>query len=119
MKNLKKVLALLVCCTFMLFTLCACSSSDADGPYTAGTYTASAEGENGDITVTVEFSNSKIVSITADHNETPDIGAIAIEQLIDDAIYAQSADIDAVPGATTSSNAFLAALQDCIDQAMS
>lgn len=117
MKNLKKAMVLLACCALTLFILCACGGSDTESLYTAGTYTASAEGSDGDITLTVEFSDKKIVSITADHNETPDIGAIAIEQLIDDAIDAQSADVDVVSGATTSSNAFLTALQDCIDQA--
>ncbi|MDO4548903.1 MAG: FAD-binding protein, partial [Clostridia bacterium] len=92
--------------------------ASANGNYVPGSYTASAMGVNGEVPVTVEFSDKAIVSVTVgDNAETMGIGTIAIEKLPNQVILAQSADVDAVAGATITSNAILNAVQDCISQA--
>ncbi len=88
------------------------------GNYTAGTYEAVATGRNGEVPVTVEFSDTEIVSITIGENaETQEIGSAAIDLLPERIIEAQSTDIDALTGATLTSMAIFLAVDDCIDQA--
>ena len=82
-----------------------------------GTYSATATGRNGEITVTATFSEDAITGIEVAHDETPTIGDIAIEQLTKTVLENQSLDIDAVTGATLSSDAFKKALEDCVEQA--
>ncbi len=85
---------------------------------TPGTYTASAAGISSDVTVTVTFDENGISEITADvSGETAGIGAAAGEPLVKKAMDAQSAEIDGVAGATITSDAFKAALADCMEQA--
>ncbi len=85
--------------------------------FQAGTYTASAAGRNGDVTVTVTFSDDAITAIDAEHEETPTIGGAAIETLTDEVLASQALDLDAIAGATMSSEAFLAAVAACVEQA--
>ncbi|MBR1822179.1 MAG: FAD-dependent oxidoreductase [Clostridia bacterium] len=82
-----------------------------------GTYSATAQGRNGDVTVTATFTDSEITDIQVTHEETPSIGDVAIEQLTALALDNQSLDLDAVSGATLVSDAFKAALEDCVKQA--
>ena len=68
--------------------------------------------------VKVEFSESAIVSVTAvGEKETKGLGDVALEKLIPAVMQAQSAEVDAVAGATIASNAMLKAVASCIDQA--
>ncbi len=90
----------------------------AEQTYTAGTYTASAAGRNGDVTVEVTFSDSAIESIAVtDHAETDGIGTNATDNLPDAIVAAQSLGVEAVAGATVTSDAILAAVADCVEQA--
>ena len=82
-----------------------------------GTYSATAAGRNGDITVTATFTSDSITDIQVAHAETPSIGDMAIEQLTALVLTNQSLDVDAVSGATLSSDAFKKALEDCVEQA--
>ena len=85
--------------------------------YTPGVYTASSAGLNSDIMLTVEFSDSTILSIDFQSEETPEIGGAALASLTDEVLASQGVDFDAVDGATVSSEAFRSALMDCIRQA--
>lgn len=87
-------------------------------PYNAGTYTASAEGFHGDVTVTVELSEDAIISIKAiGPDETPEIGTMALEQMPDRIVEAGTADVDVVSGATFTSDGIKAAVIDAVNQA--
>ena len=79
-----------------------------------GTYTASAAGRNGDVTVTAEFDESSIVSIDVTSEETPEIGVTAMDQMKDAILSSQSLNVDTVAGATMSSDAFLKALEETV-----
>ena len=102
----------------MIASLTGCQSSSESGKYTAGTYTGTGKGHSSDVKVTVEFTSDSIQNVTLDvSGETPQIGGAAAEDLIKSILEAQSADFDVVSGATETSNAVKAALEDAIAQA--
>lgn len=115
----KRFLATLFACCLAL-SGCASSgtSSSDEEKYTPGTYTATEKGMGGDVTVEITFDSNKIteVKITGD-DETPGIGTLAIEQLPDVILEAQSADVDVISSATVTSTAILNATATCIAQA--
>lgn len=88
------------------------------GSYNAGTYEAVGFGRNGEIPVTVEFSDDAILSVAVGENaETYHIGSIALDTLSQSVVDYQTADLDAVTGATLTSRGLLIAVDDCIKQA--
>ena len=90
----------------------------AGGTYTAGTYTATAKGNNGDVTVEVTFDSDAIKSIEIkEHGETPGISDAPIAKIPEAILANQSLNIDAVTGATNTSNAILEAVADAVKQA--
>lgn len=112
---MRKVLSLLltvamVCC---LFAVPAMATT-----YAAGTYTTSAQGNNGPIEVSVTVSDSAItaVEVTA-HEETPGISDRPIAEIPAAIVENQSLAIDVVSGATNTSIAILAAVEEGIKQA--
>ena len=88
------------------------------GGYTAGTYTASADGRNGPVTVAVTFSNTAITKIEiVSHAETAGISDAAFDTIPAAIVEYQSLGVDAISGATLSSDAILNAVADCVKQA--
>ena len=88
------------------------------GTYTAGTYTATAKGNNGDVTLEVTFDSDAIKSIEIkEHGETPGISDAPIAKIPELIIANQSLNIDAITGATNTSNAILNAVADAVNQA--
>lgn len=86
--------------------------------YVPGTYTATANGINGPVTVTATFDENSIVEVLLDvSGETAGIGADAGAALRDQILAVQGPQIDGVSGATVTSNAVKEALVDCINQA--
>ena len=86
--------------------------------YEAGTYEATVPGRNGDVTVEVTFSEDAIegVEITS-HAETDGIGTNAVDQIPGAIVDNQSLGVEAVAGATVTSQAILDAVSDCVAQA--
>lgn len=86
--------------------------------FTPGTYTASAQGMKGPVTVTVKLSANRIESVTVGANhETQGIGSVAIERLPKAIVSKQSLKVDKVSGASLTSKALLTAVTDCVRQA--
>ena len=107
-----------VCVLVAAMALTACGSNDKAASYTAGTYTAKAAGNNGDVEVSVTFSDSEITEITVGENqETAGLADAPIESIPAAIVKAQSADVDTVSGATNTSNAIITAVKDCMQQA--
>lgn len=97
--------------------LCAGCGKSGD-IYTAGVYTASAEGYSGPVTVEVEFDGSSILSVhVLSHSETVNISDRAIDELPSQIVEAQTWDVDAVSSATFTSDAIREAVRDCFAQA--
>ena len=140
MKTAGKLLAL-VLALVMLFSLAACATetdtpggdpaetpanaatpAPGEGEETAamtpGTYTASAAGRNGQLTVEVTVDESSVTAIeVTEHAETAIISDPAFERVIDNVLTYQSLQMDGVTGATITRAALLSAIGDAIDQA--
>jgi fumarate reductase flavoprotein subunit len=115
--KMKKVLMFLLCLVMML-TMAACQTQSNKAVYKSGTYTASANGKNGAVKVEVVFTNDKIKSVkVVQNNETSDIGGQAIKTIADKIVSGQTLAVDAESGATTTSNAILEAVANCVKQA--
>jgi uncharacterized protein with FMN-binding domain len=80
-----------------------------------GEYEGSGQGYRGAIRVRVRIEAGGIGEILIiDSEEDPSVGGAAMEELLELALIYQSADLDAVSGATESSKGFLAAVEDAI-----
>ena len=87
------------------------------GIYQPGTYSAKASGI-GDVVVTMTFDTNKVTDVVLDvSHETPNIGQAAAKQLRQSLLKAQSADIDAVSGASITSQTVHKGAAKCIAQA--
>ncbi len=86
--------------------------------YTEGVYTATARGNNGDVTVAVEVSGTEILSVTVtEHSETPGVADPALETIPKAIVDNQSLAVDTVTGATNTSKAILAAAEEALTAA--
>lgn len=123
MKKTILILAVLSC--FLFLGGCASDTKQVKtyeiaeaGTWADGTYTETATGKKGDFEVTVIIQDGNIESVTVgDNEETPDKGGVAIEQLPDKIVSAQSYDVDAVSGATVTSNGMKDAVARCLEKA--
>lgn len=124
----KETIVLLAAVPAVLFAGCG-SSDEEDSAYDAssiaesgdwedGVYTETAEGRNGDFEVTVTIEDGVMAEIAVGSNsETEDKGGVAIEELPDAMIEAQTYEVDAVSGATETSDALMDAVAGCLTQA--
>ena len=86
--------------------------------YEDGVYTATGQGYQSDIEIEVTISEGEISSIEVlSHGETAEIADPAFEDLEEAVIEAQSADVDTVSGATGTSEGYLEALAQILDEA--
>lgn len=121
-----KKLTKLALAALMSVSVMACGTSDqpassGDALFKAGTYEAEADGFGGSanpVHLSVTLTDSAIESIEykAD-GETPTVGGAALPKLVENVLAAQSPNIDGVSGATVTSTAFFAALNDALTQA--
>ena len=95
------------------------TGSAAAGDLTDGTYTSSAKGCLSDVSVTVTVSGGKVSDVAIDASgETPELGGAAAETLAGELTSAGSTSgVDAVAGATLTSQAVFTAMDDCLSQA--
>lgn len=90
----------------------------AAGALAEESFTATAQGNNGDVVVEVTFSGDEIAAVTVvSHSETPGISDPAIEKMPQRIVESQSVEVDTVASATNTSNAILDAVKQCIEQA--
>ncbi|HWR24318.1 MAG TPA: FAD-dependent oxidoreductase, partial [Feifaniaceae bacterium] len=94
------------------------SEAPAAQLYTPGTYTATAQGNNGPLTLSVTFDAEAITGITIEeHTETAGISDAPIASIPAAIVEGQTLAVDTVAGATYTSNAILKAVEDCVIQA--
>ena len=92
--------------------------ADAALAFTAGEYTATAQGYNGPTTVKVTFAEDKIEKIEIVSTvETGHVGDVAFDIMIPEMIEAGGTGVDGVSGATFSSRALRTAVNDAAQQA--
>lgn len=112
-KKMKKSLAMLMTLLLVLLGTTAWAQS-----YTAGVYTAQANGNNGPVTVEVEVSDAEILSVkVTEHAETAGLSDTPIERIPAKIVEGQTLAVDTVSGATNTSNAILKAAEDALAQA--
>lgn len=91
---------------------------DKESPYKDGTYTGTAQGYSGTVTLTAKIKKGIIKSLDVKHTDTPQFFQKAWEVLENSIIQNQSADgVDTVSGATYSSKGILNAMKDIQKQA--
>lgn len=124
----RQTIAIISLLAASLTVLSGCGASDAEtkavyevgesGTWTDGTYIETAKGKKGSFDVTVIIEEGTISSVTVgDNKETPDRGGVAIRQLPDQIVEAQSYEVDAVSGATVTSNGIKDAVARCLEKA--
>jgi uncharacterized protein with FMN-binding domain len=101
----------------------ASSSGSAGGSTAAKTYTGSvAQTRWGPVQVAITVSGGKITNVgvpiyPSENGRDQEINAQALPILTQETLQAQSANIDAVSGATVTSNGYLESLQSALDAA--
>lgn len=86
--------------------------------FVPGTYEVTAQGHNGDIRLSVTFSDSCITDIqVVEQHETPHIGDIVFDELIPRIITANGTGVDVLTGATVSSRGLMAAVAKAANMA--
>ncbi len=117
---MKKFLSLIMAMMLMI-TMVGCGTSNndtADTKFTAGTYTAEAQGFHGPVKVEVEVDTESILSVTVvEHGETQGVGTNAIDALPSLIVKHQSLAVDAVSGATVTSEALVVAVEAALVEA--
>lgn len=116
---MKRALSLLLSIILILIVSVGCTSPGETKNY-AGTYQGTAPGYHGDLSVDVTLDEAgAILSIAVQegHGETENIGTIAINQIPDAIVEAQSLEVDAISGATVTCDAIVAAVADALQKA--
>lgn len=82
-------------------------------------YTATAEGYGGDITVEVKVSkDGELQEVNVDAaSETPEIGGAAADEIVKEIAESKSLSVDTVTGATVTSEAVIKAAGDALAEA--
>ena len=94
------------------------AETSVEAPSDAVTVTGTAKGNNGDVTVEVTLTKDTIYSVkVTDQQETEGIGDKAIAALPAEIVTANSTQVDAVSGATVTSNAIIEAVKNAITAA--
>ena len=90
-----------------------------ESAYADGVYEGTGSGNGGDMNVEVTVENGKITDIVLkdDHNETPGIFEMAVDQVIPAIIEAQSTEVDSASGASMSSAGIKEAVEDALSKA--
>ena len=97
--------------------ICGCKQ-EVPLTFQAGTYEVTAQGQNGDIRLSVTFSDSCITDIKVlEQHETPHIGDIVFDELIPQIIKANGTGIDAMTGATVTSRALMKGVTEAANMA--
>lgn len=112
---MRKTGKVLISLMLVLVMLCSVVGAMA---YTAGTYEAEAQGNNGPVKVQVTFDGDTITQVEViEQSETEGIREVPIGEIPAAIVAHQSLNIDTISGATNTSKAILAAVEDCVRQA--
>ena len=120
MKKSKILISLVLAC-MMLLSACGGSApaatTEAAAP-AAASYTGTAQGMGGEVSVTLTIENGVITDCVATGDkETDGIGSVVIAQFPAQVVEANTINLDAVSGATITSNAFIEAAKAALTAA--
>ena len=112
---MKKTISLTLIVVLLAAALVGCGGGTG---YTDGTYPGEAAGHNGPLKVEVTVTDGKIASVNVvEHTETEGLADPALEQTTALIVEKNSTDIDAVSGATVTSDAIKAAVNNALEAA--
>ncbi|MCY6484750.1 flavocytochrome c [Clostridium aestuarii] len=112
MKYLRKIgIFLLVGIMIMALAGCGASKKASSG---SGTFEGEAKGKNGVIKVEVTIENKEIKKIDVVENHESEFTKDTFTKVIDTIIAANSAEVDAISGATITSSAIISAVADAV-----
>ena len=115
---MKKLLCLIMTLAMLLACAAAYAEAQPEALFTPGSYTAEAQGIFVPVKVTVQVSETEIGVVLIDATgETPELGGVAAEKMAMAIMKAQTPNVDAVSGATVTSNAIKAAATAALEQA--
>ena len=116
---MKKLICLLLAMTVMLFAVSALAeTAPAETLFTPGTYQAEAPGMLSTIKVWVTVDEEEIITVLIDAtDETESLGGVAAGMLSAKIVEAQTPNVDAVSGATVTSNAVIKAATEALVKA--
>ena len=118
MKKNKLSITCLLCAAAMMGLANCTPAATGEGKFTAGTYTGTAPGKNGDVTVEVTLTSDAIKEVkVTEHQETAGISDPAIETVPAEIVEAQSLNVDLVSGATITSQAIVDAAKAALESA--
>lgn len=101
----------------LLLTGLLCAALMTGCTATAEDLIGEAQGYGGTLRVAVTMDGDRITAVSVmEHNETEGVGTRAIDSLPDAIVQAGSTDVDSVSGATVTSDAIKAAVQDALGQ---
>ena len=110
---MKKVYAFLMA-SILTVSLAGCSTGSKA---VSGTFSGTAKGM-GDVTVTITLKDDVITDVQAvGENETDGIGSAAIEKLPSEMVAGNTINVDAVTGATITSDAIISAASAALEAA--
>ena len=113
MKKITKPIFCLLIIISLIFNGC---STQNDSKLKDGVYTAESKGfQSMNVSITIE--NERITNIEVEHNETDNIGVIAVEQLPGQIVELQGLGVDVIGGATLTSNGILDGVVSCLKEA--
>lgn len=94
------------------------AENTAELAFTAGTYTGTASGYNGEVELAVTFSDTAVTAVElVSSKETQYVGDVAFEPMFADIVEANGSGVDTVSGATFTSAAIRNAVNDAAEQA--
>ncbi|MDD7306696.1 MAG: FMN-binding protein [Peptoniphilaceae bacterium] len=93
------------------------SATEATDAKEVKTGTAEADGYDGKIKVTVTMEGDKITKIDRESSDSDNVGEVAMDELTDKIIKENSTDVEATSGATVSSEAFIKAVKEAVQNA--
>ncbi len=104
---------------FIILSLVLCMGTTAfAGAYTPGTYEGTGDGRNGEIKVAVTLDDKSIIDIqVTQEEETEGFGEKAYEGMTKAILDGQTLKVDAISGATLSSNGFVVAVANALTAA--
>lgn len=121
MKNKKMLLILCLLLAISLFVSSCTRNQENSGEQGSvqtlkdGIYESEADGYASKIKLSIAIESGKIKSIKVmEHNDSPDIGQIAVNTLPDDIVKYQSVAVDSITGATSTSEAIKNAVKSAI-----
>lgn len=115
----KKLIVTICFIMTVMMLIVACSNGNSSTvSFNPGTYTSEEKGNGGIVKVSVTFSETEITEIEIlEQTETQGLGDVALNKIKEDILTGQTLAVDTITGATNSSNAILAAVVDCVEQA--